>query len=209
VRRIVVMQQSTSREEAFLRAVADAAARMNKEIAGLFIEDIDLLNLAGMPFPSEICFPSATRREMDVSRLERSLRLLANQARQALESVAQRTSLQSSFRVARGSIFAELLAAASESDVVVAGSLSRARTIPALTVVCLASVAPASVADLLNDLAPRLRGNITVVLLERGDTAADNWERELRRALSTKTLSGPVRVVCPADELELEKVLRA
>ena len=52
--------------------------------------------------------------------MERSLRALAKEARQALESVAGRAQVQWSFRVVRGAPAAELLAAAEESDLVIA-----------------------------------------------------------------------------------------
>ena len=208
MRRIVVMQQTWRAGDTLLRAAAGAATRMNTELHGLFIEDINLLNLAAMPFARELCFPSATRREMDVGRLENSLRALAGEARHALETVARRTALRSSFRVARGAPLAELLAAASDTDVVVAGTLSRTSALSELSVVCLASVARSAVAGLIRELAPRVRGRITVVVLEADADAALRWESELRELLSRDGLAHRVRVLAPRDQQELESLLR-
>jgi hypothetical protein len=52
--------------------------------------------------------------------MERSLRALAKDAREVLEAVAGPARVQWSFRVARGVPAAELLAAAEESDLVIA-----------------------------------------------------------------------------------------
>ncbi len=208
MRRIVVMQQTWRAGDTLLHAAADAATRMNTELNGLFIEDINLLNLAGMPFACEVCFPSATRREMDVGRLESSFRALAGEARRSLETVARRTALRSSFRVARGSLLAELLAAASETDVVVAGPLSRISALPELSVVCLASVARAAVAALIEALAPRVRGSITVVVLEADTDTALHWETEVRELLGRNGLARRVRVLAPRNEQELDRLLR-
>lgn len=208
MRRIVLMQQSPSREDALLRAVVDAASRLNAEIAGLFIEDADLLKLAGMPFACEVCFPSATRREMDVGYLEKSLRRLASEARHTLESIASRTELPVSFRVARGSVLAELLAAASDTDIVIAGSLARAHAKPGLTVVCRPGISPQRIAELLSDLGPRVAGNITVALLDDDGPSCRRWEEELRRAIASHALARRLRVLCPSGQVEFERLLR-
>lgn len=207
--RLVLLQQSGRHEALLLRVVADAAVRLNAEVAGLFIEDIDLFNLAGMPFACEVCFPSATRREMDIARLENSLRLLAAEARRALESAARRTELRTSFRVARGPLFAQLLAAASDTDIVIAGSLARSRSVAALTLFCRASITPHAVAELLRSIAPRIRGAIHIVLLDRGRLACARWEKELLNPIETLNVAARVRVLCPKDEPGLERLLRA
>ncbi|MFM9967224.1 MAG: hypothetical protein ACKVQK_02295 [Burkholderiales bacterium] len=208
MQRIVLLQQSGRHEELLLRAVADTAARLNAEVAGLFIEDIDLFHLAGMPFACEVCFPSATRRELSIARLEDSLRVLAAKARRALESVARRAELRTSFRVARGSVFAQLLAAASDCDIVIAGSLARSRSLEALTLFCRASIAPHAVADLLRSIAPRVNGIIHIVLLDRGHLASTVWERDLLSAIEPLALVARLRVLCPKDEPDLERMLR-
>jgi hypothetical protein len=209
MRRIVVMQQTWRAGDTLLRAAAGAATRMNAELTGLFIEDINLLHLAGMPFASEVCFPSGIRREMDVGQLERSLRALAGEAQRALETAARRTALRSSFRVARGSPLAELLAAASETDVVVAGALSQTSSSAAeLSVVSLASVAPAAVAGLIRELAPWARGSITVVVLGTDADTALPWETRLRELLGRNGLARRVRVLAPRDQQELESLLK-
>jgi nucleotide-binding universal stress UspA family protein len=101
------------------------AARMKAELLGLFVEDINLLRLAGLPFAREVGFPSAISRELDIVAMERALKVVAVQARRAIMNAAERARIRWSFRVARGSVVTELLSAALEADLLVLGKVSR------------------------------------------------------------------------------------
>jgi K+-sensing histidine kinase KdpD len=120
IRRVIVGLDPVQQSRALLEAAAELAGRMQAELLGLFVENQDLLHFAGLPFAREMGFESATLRALDVESMERTLRALASEARQALESAAEGTRVQWSFRVVRGAPAAELLAAAEESDLVIA-----------------------------------------------------------------------------------------
>ncbi|HSC94158.1 MAG TPA: hypothetical protein VLC73_04260 [Burkholderiales bacterium] len=120
IRRVIVGLDPLQQSRALLEAAAELAGEIQAELLGLFVENQDLLHFAGLPFAREVGFESATRRTLDVGSMERTLRALAKEARQALESVAGPTQVQWSFRVVRGAPAAELLAAAEESDLVIA-----------------------------------------------------------------------------------------
>jgi nucleotide-binding universal stress UspA family protein len=120
IRRVIVGLDPLQQSRALLEAAAELAGEMQAELLGLFVENQDLLHFAGLPFAREVGFESATRRALDVGSMERTLRALAKEARQALEAVASPTRVQWSFRVVRGVPAAELLAAAEESDLVIA-----------------------------------------------------------------------------------------
>jgi K+-sensing histidine kinase KdpD len=119
VRRVIVGLDPLQQSRALLEAAAELAGEMQAELLGLFVENQDLLHFAGLPFACEVGFESATRRALDVGSMERTLRALAKDARQALEAVVGPTRVQWSFRVVRGAPAAELLAAAEESDLVI------------------------------------------------------------------------------------------
>lgn len=120
IRRVIVGLDPALQSRALLEAAVELAERMEAELIGLFVENQDLLHFAGLPFAREVGFASATRRTLDVESMERSLRALAKEAQQTLASVAGRTPVQWSFRVVRGAPAAQLLAAAEESDLVIA-----------------------------------------------------------------------------------------
>jgi nucleotide-binding universal stress UspA family protein len=125
IRRILVGLDVSGHSLAALEAAAEMAARLEAELVGLFVEDINLVRLASFPFAREVGFPSATRRELDTSAMERMLHAAAAEARRTLAAVAERTQVPWSFRVARGAVVAELLAAAVEADLIALGLAGR------------------------------------------------------------------------------------
>jgi hypothetical protein len=123
-RRILVAADGSSERRAVLAAAARLAASMEAELAGLFVEDVELLRLAGLPFAHEASVSSGIFRRLEAPDVERQFRLAAEQAREALREAASGWGLRSSFRVARGRVIPEVLAAALEASVAAAGKRS-------------------------------------------------------------------------------------
>lgn len=116
VRRIIVGLDSRSRRNAELEALVRLAEQAQAELISVFLEDIELLHLAALPFASEVGFPSAARRGLDVERLERAFQAHADELRRVCESMFAGTAVSWSFRVARGTRAELLLNAAIEAD---------------------------------------------------------------------------------------------
>jgi nucleotide-binding universal stress UspA family protein len=125
VRRIVVGLDASPHSLAALEAAADLAARLEAELVGMFVEDINLLRLAELPFAREVGTFSGTRRRLDLSQVERQLRAQAERARRALAMHADRVQVRWSFQVTRGGVAPELLTGASDADLVVLGRTSQ------------------------------------------------------------------------------------
>jgi nucleotide-binding universal stress UspA family protein len=125
VRRIVVAIDSSAHAKAALETAASIAARFNAEILGLFVEDIDLVNLAKLPLGKEIGFISGQPREFDTHALEEGFRVEVARARRELQQIAGRSRVVSSFRVVRGRVDAEVMTAAAEGDLLILGTASR------------------------------------------------------------------------------------
>ncbi len=119
--RILVALDASPHSLAALEAAVVLAADLQAELLGLFVEDADLLRLAGLPFARESGLYSTTPRPLDEPQVERELRARARRAEQALAAMADRAQVRWSFRVARGTISAELLAAAAEADLISLG----------------------------------------------------------------------------------------
>jgi nucleotide-binding universal stress UspA family protein len=98
---------------------------MQAELIGLFVEDENLLHLAGLPFAQEVRSPSAESKPMSSDKMQKELKLQASQARRALKSAAERVNAQWSFRVVRGQVTASVLAAALDADLLAIGRVSR------------------------------------------------------------------------------------
>jgi len=105
IRRITVVQEPAHPARA-LDAVAEAAAALEADLLGLFLEDVELLHFAGLPFAREIG-ASARPRGLDVQTMERRFRVQADAARRALAAAAEGKALRWSFRVERGSVPAQ------------------------------------------------------------------------------------------------------
>lgn len=122
IRRILVGLDASAASLAALEAATTLAARMNAELLGLFVEDVNLLRLAGLPFASEVGMLSARTFPLETQGMEQRLRAQAERAQRALARVAGRRQVRWTFRVARGQIVAELLTAAEEADLIALGT---------------------------------------------------------------------------------------
>jgi nucleotide-binding universal stress UspA family protein len=128
IRRIVVALDASRHSLAALAAASELADALQAELVGIFVEDVNLLSLAGLPFAREVRYLSGVDRPLDSPSMERELRIQAEQARQTLAGVAGRRQLRWSFRVVRGQVAAELLTAAQEADLLALGRASWAST---------------------------------------------------------------------------------
>lgn len=119
--RIVVTLETHPLAKNAVDAAASMAARLQAELVALVVEDIQLLHFAALPFAREVGRVSAHNRELDVATMERSLRSLAADAERWLAAAAARAPMQWSLRVTRGARVAEIVAAASDADLIVTG----------------------------------------------------------------------------------------
>ena len=177
IRRITVVQKPPRPARA-LDAVAEAAAALEAELLGLFLEDVDLLHFAGLPFAREIG-ASARARGLDLETMERRLRSQAEEARRALAAAAQGRRVRWSFRVERGSLPARVHRALSDADLVVL--LGEREEVPG-PAAALLSAAELSLSPALERLARAVSGGVYRVRLDAGEEAVAKLLRELWRA---------------------------
>ncbi|MCK5359582.1 MAG: hypothetical protein KAJ95_03095, partial [Gammaproteobacteria bacterium] len=100
-----------------MQAAAELAASLQAELEGIFIEDINLIRLAELPFTREIRPATMTEETVNLQRMEQELRSLARQEQKKLELIAREKGISCSFRVRRGQIKTELMEAVTEVDV--------------------------------------------------------------------------------------------
>ncbi len=130
IRRVlVVLDASTDTYEA-LEAATTLAARLEAEVMGLFIEDVNLLRLAALPFAREIGLGSHSRR-LAPEEMERRLRARARAARTRLAAQARQARIQWSFEVRRGEWRETLETSTLEADLLVLGEFTGAVVPPA------------------------------------------------------------------------------
>jgi len=125
IRSIAVALDCSPHSRASLVAAAEMASRLQAELIGIFVEDINLLHMAGLPFVEEVRRYSAKTRKLDPDQLERLLRLQARQAGEMLQQTAEALTIRHTFRVLRGMVPEELMSAAPEADILVLGRSGR------------------------------------------------------------------------------------
>jgi nucleotide-binding universal stress UspA family protein len=125
IRRILIAFDATRESLQALEEAASLAARLEAELAGVFIEDEDVVHLAGLPFAREVGFGAHAHRPLDLATVEREFRAVAREARRALERAATPRHVRWTFRVVRGRLEQELLNAAGDSDMVAVGKTAR------------------------------------------------------------------------------------
>jgi nucleotide-binding universal stress UspA family protein len=128
LRRILVALDSSRESLDALAAAARVAARLQAELSGLFVEDIDLINLAALPFAREIALSGSGGRKLSPESVEKAWKSQAAAARHALENAAKQASLRWTFRVTRGRVEAEVVAASGDVDLVALGKAIRPLT---------------------------------------------------------------------------------
>jgi nucleotide-binding universal stress UspA family protein len=185
IRSIAVALDCSPHSKASLEAAAEMAARLKAELIGIFVEDINLLRMAGLPFAEEIRLYSMTTGKLDEEQLERLLRLQARDAQAQLQRTAEAFTLRHTFRVLRGMVPEELMSAAPEADILVLGRSGRS---------------PSCRKGLGSTARTALReGKTTLLLMRPGSTAAegpllvlyDGSEGSMRALGTALAIAGP------------------
>ncbi len=146
--RIIVAMDSSVHAQAAAEAAVGLAVRFEAVLEGLFVEDVNLINLAEHPVGRLVSFPSGIAGSLDRGAVERFIRNECRSAQRALETMANRRGLQAGFRILRGRVDSEILAAASKADLLVVGLAARSgssRGRPGSVALAAAERAPGSV----------------------------------------------------------------
>jgi nucleotide-binding universal stress UspA family protein len=123
IERVVVPLDAASERRTAIETAARLAARTKARLHGVFVEDEDLLRLAGLPFARQV-MQQAGAAPFTPDEAELSLRASAERSRAELLEAARRHHVESSFEIIRGGADAALRTAG-ERDLLVAGGQTR------------------------------------------------------------------------------------
>jgi hypothetical protein len=230
-RRVVVALDASSPASALAMAV-DLARAMDIEIVGLFVEDADLIQLAALPFAREVGFPSAVRRDLDVTAIERSLRAHACRVRDEFGRRLAGETVKWTFEIVRGPVVEVLATAMGERDLAIVsvsgtGTRSRAGVARAfessrtpLFVVGESSPNPdttiilptpqLAAADIDEIVAVLARQHGVPALFVVADADAARWQPrygEMRALLARRGIPSRIRALARATRVELGRVV--
>jgi len=230
----VVVALDTSGSLAALATASGLARAMEAELVGLFVEDVDLLAFAALPFAGEVGFASAQWRALDVATMERSLRAQARRIREALGKRLAGEPVKWTFEVVRGTTFTALASVAAERDlavVTVRRGADRARadiaraigTLPTallivpestppprmIAVVAPAQAAPREIAALVASLSTHY-GRAALFVTADGEPARRaSWQRETAALLAEQGIAARFRAAGAATRAEVARILAA
>lgn len=124
-RRILVALESSEDSRAALEAAARLAAEREAELVALFIEDVEFLSAAALPFSRALNLQSFAWQSLDAESMQRALAARAEELRRATEAAARRWRVRWSFRVVRGTARERLPQETEGFELVVVGRTNR------------------------------------------------------------------------------------
>ena len=125
IKQILVALDTPGRSAELIERAAMLALQLQAGLTGLFVEDINLLRLAALPFAHELPYDSLPERRLDQLLMERALRARATAIQKHLASSAGRANIPWSFQVRRGHVLEELLASAPTTDLLIIGEFDQ------------------------------------------------------------------------------------
>ncbi|HUH93832.1 MAG TPA: hypothetical protein VL742_11950 [Casimicrobiaceae bacterium] len=206
-RRVLVALDAASWGRSVLEAGAELASALGARLEGLFVEDTDLVHLAGSPFARELSIVTGAWRDLAAEDVERALRLEAAKLERLLAEAAKRAQVPWSFTTARGRLI--VVAAAREAELTVLAARPAAPTAAegrlvrgSIAVVFDGSPAAVRALEVAGRLAGALGRELRVLVSER---AAPLAAAEARAWLASR--SG-VAVALPPGEAALAHALQ-
>lgn len=128
--RVIVALNACRRDLGGLELAARLAANQGCDLEAWFVEEVNLLNVADLPFTKEITRTFGAEREFDQLRIERAQRACLSRIREVIGRLNESSSVRASLKILRGHL---ARAVAVIDDDVAALVLSRrgdTRTVP-------------------------------------------------------------------------------
>jgi nucleotide-binding universal stress UspA family protein len=116
--RVVVALNLLRHDIGILELAAHLAARKQAQLIAVYVEETNLIHLAGLPFAVEIDRICAAERKVELPRVMRALRSSTEQIQQALYRLNERLQIDVSFRTVRGHFVSAILSEIEQVDVV-------------------------------------------------------------------------------------------
>lgn len=117
VKRILIAVDPCRQNRNALERALLLAGRMRAELIALFVEDENLLRLAGLPFACEVRRSTTLERKLDASQINRTMQRQTSNLRQLIERAAAQHNIQVSVKIVQGRLIATALTAAGNSDI--------------------------------------------------------------------------------------------
>lgn len=127
VRRLTVALDAMHCAEVDMEIASELAQLIGAELMGLFVEDIDLVRLAELPFAREVGRLSGQDRPLERESVESLFRRRVKHAQASLERAGQRRNVAVSHATARGKVVLQALEHREHGDVLLLRSTAAQR----------------------------------------------------------------------------------
>jgi len=108
-KRILVALDSSPDSALSLGMATTLAAQIEAQIETLFIEDVELVRLAGLPFAAEFDRLSGVESALNLAELNHTLQKRAEKMRALVQSLSKDKNIYANFKVVRGHYIAEAM----------------------------------------------------------------------------------------------------
>jgi nucleotide-binding universal stress UspA family protein len=205
-RQQILVALDGSRESlAALDAAVSLAKELDADLIGLFVEDINLVRLAQMPFAREVHLTTARFRTLTSTEMSAAMRVQAARIRRALRNATQQAGVRSEFRIVRGLVPTAVTAAAVNADLLILGRISR----PLNRRIRLGSTARAALAQVSRSILLMRQHQATErSVLVTFDNTDLSW-RALRKAVALSDPDYPLTLLLLTPSLAEAKVWQA
>jgi nucleotide-binding universal stress UspA family protein len=129
--RVIVSCDASPLGATAVEAAAALARGLDAELLGIYVEDINLIRTAALPFSQEVASSTALARRLHADELQRLLDQQAQSVRDVLRAAAAALKLHWSFQVVRGAPLGSVLEAMQGLDLVVFGHAGKFAATPA------------------------------------------------------------------------------
>lgn len=131
--RILLAIDASVQGEEVLETAFETAALLEARLLALFVEDVNLVRLAGLPFAKELDRASGTVRGLDANGMKHALQADAQRFQKRLTEASERRKVSVSMKVVRGRCTSAAMEMAGKGDVVILSNLPRASSLAAGT----------------------------------------------------------------------------
>lgn len=205
VRRVVIALESICDNVKALEIAAEMAARIQAELHGIFMEDVNLLSAARLPFVRQVKLQSTGVHGFEAADVESEFRALAAQARACLQGLASRAKVPWSFEIHRGDR-SSLMSVTRRSDLLVVETASKpfARYMKLRTDWSDISLRGERACLLLSASHDGRKGTLVV------HDGTEDGERAIAAAIALDGAGGPLTIAAPAasiDDIESDRKL--
>lgn len=185
-----VMQDTT-----LLELAVSLARHQSAQLSALFIEDINLYHLAGLPFATEVDRVTSGEMKFDADRIGSAAERHIKRIRQRLEDLAKQSELTISLTVVRGRYLDEALAAAATADLLLLNKSRGGRStnvekslakkyVPPVWVVYDGSEASTRALKLSVEIAESRNSGLNIILQKHADNGLSELEQQAKAVIA-------------------------